>query len=195
MSSLRFNKKADGSTYSLTQLIGLVIAVLIVVGFGVPLYEGVMTFFKAKPQQGTMIAFDELANAIAKTNTTDDSIAVTYYIANDFKVVGFSKGEAYVKPSCGWFSSKSQRPRECKNQACLALCSEDNEGCRKALKNYKVFPGIDRIIVKDLDKNSGKENRFLIYGDCGKLSNEYGVNAISVKRSGNDVIISSHKAK
>jgi len=191
MKLISSKKGEEGTSFSLTQLIGIVIAILVVVGiYG--LTAGIYSLFYAdKVHQGTDVAFEELVKAIEDAEDGDLPIVVSYYIEDGFKIVGFNRKDSYALDSC-WRDSKEAKPAECGDSACLVLCGEEEGDCKTKLKDYRVFEDINFILAKDLDKNQGKSymgsEYFILYGDCGL---DYRVRTIYVKKESDKIIISS----
>lgn len=190
MSSLIRSKRAEGSILTVEQLIGLVIAAIVILGFGAPLLNGLLSFFKQDEEQGTLEAFDILTRTIEATINTKTQTSVNYYITNGYKVVAFNKGDNYVSETCNK-NNPAVKPQACKGMTCLALCGEDDEGCRTHLKEFYIFEDIDKIVAKDLDSNFGENDNFVLYGKCGLSA--YKFKTIHLERKGNDIIITSKK--
>ena len=189
MTSLTRSKKAEeGSGFSLIQVIGIAIAVIVVLGILLPLIVKLYNLFLNNPDQGTVHSFQELSHAIQKAESGKDKILVSFFIENGFRVVGFNKETNNVKETC-WWHSNIRKPVECGVKACLALCTEKGD-CRKGAKDYTTFENIETIKADpNLKMNYGDGNSFVIYGKCGLKT--YGVQNIYIQRIGNDIVISS----
>ncbi len=199
MTSLRINKRAEESSFSLTQLIGVVIAVVVLLGVIFPLYDKSYAFFKTKPHQGTVISFNELADTIEAAKEGEDPLLVIYHIADGFKVVGFNNESNSVKDIC-YGNNDEEKPNQCGGKACLVLCEDSEDSCRKEPKEFRVFENISNIFsAKDLEFKEGgwvknELYNFVLYGDCNvNPYTEYEVKEVYIKREGKDIIISSEK--
>ncbi len=194
MNYLRKCKRAEGSTFSIIQLIGIVIAIIVVVSFMLPFLGKLWAFLTNEPDQGTIERFNRLADVIEFVKEGEEPFSMEYYIGSRFKVVGFNRDMNEVEQTCGLFDPVIKKPMECGANACLVLC-DNNKDCRVGLKDYRVFENINRIIAdKDLKFNAGKSQRgdinFVLYGKCGFV-NSYKVQNIKIKRAGANVVISS----
>jgi len=193
MTSFIKNKKADGTNLSLTNVIGMVIAVIVTVGLLFPVAQELWAMLRNNPDQGTHHSFEEFSKEIKELKPGEQSPSINYFIDNGFRVVGFNKNQNNVEQKCGLFDKSISRPSECGAKACLVLCDEDKD-CRKSTKNSAFFEDIDNIIADtNLELNLGKNKNFVLYGNCDGFTPPHKTKIIFVKRVGNDIIISSKK--
>jgi len=88
MTSILKSKKAEeGTSYSTTQLIGIVIAVIVVVFLAIPFFTSLYSILMDKPDQGTTEAFEALITKIEKSKTDHTEEMVTYYVDDGLKLV------------------------------------------------------------------------------------------------------------
>lgn len=195
------NKKAEeGTSLSLKQLIGMVVAIIALVflfSFTAKLYA----IFASNPDQGSYVAFENLVKTIDNIKDGDTRLVGQFYIDPGLKVIGFNKEEKDVDHCCGTFDClgvgifktnpyKESKPTDCLNNACLALCDEKKGGCRTQLKKHVIFTNVNRFIAKeDLNENEGSDSDFVLYGECNVVN--YKLQNIFVTRKGNDIFFSS----
>jgi hypothetical protein len=195
MTSILNSKKAEeGTSYSTTQLIGIVIAVIVVVFLAIPFFTSLYSILMDKPDQGTTEAFENLIMKIEESKNNEGEKMVTYYVDNGLKLVGFNKDQntarilRFIKL---WNPYNEQKPLACGTKACLAVCGEKHGGCTKKLKFYKIIEDVDKIVAdKNLEHNSGADNFVVLYGNLW-FKEAYKVKNINVNVKNNVLTISS----
>ena len=120
------NKRGDGGIdISLETLIGLAAGLLIVIAlFQSTFIKNLFGFISDDQEQGTMNSFQELVKIIRSDKNDLNSLAVPYYIGNNFILVGFNKDNEGLYDHCD--PEKVPRPAtiQCANTACLCIYKE-----------------------------------------------------------------------
>jgi hypothetical protein len=118
-----FNSRRASVEMSLTQVIGMVLAVMLVV-VSVAVISGLMNMLMKNPDEGTSEQYSKMVDAIEALYHPDNQNTSCRlelgYIEPDFAFVGFNKegipcvdcdaGETFVEERCGWKDDNIESP-------------------------------------------------------------------------------------
>ncbi len=105
-----------------------------------------------------------------KSSKVDSALVPGFWVADDYVVVAFGKGEFEVNDGCASKPIK-RNMRSCPlSVSCLCVCME--ESCDSPAPSCAIYPSIDKIYTTLSNDNfvGGKIAEYrniVVYGDCG----------------------------
>ncbi|MFC1742286.1 hypothetical protein ACFL3V_07160 [Nanoarchaeota archaeon] len=162
---------------SLQQIIGLVIAIIIILAT-VAFFMGLMNIFMGPPDSGSLrtwnLAYEVIESLYDKRNLNTSCYISAGFLKEDIGIVGFNAdgmaaagndgiicemGENCIEETCGAFNENIEKPNSCGTGPCLCVCDGGmgdltDDDCKASGAKCQKFPssiGFDVMYFVDTD--------------------------------------------